>query len=112
MGEPTFKADAQIVETVEAYALDAVDLASQNFGVKLDWSENSIQKVEQMLARLHVEMSNARPTEDTIWSFAKLFGSYIGEVIRRHHGGEWGSMALDGQSFPGLRQTGGELIWP
>jgi hypothetical protein len=53
-----------------------------------------------------------RPTEEQVMSFAKAFGSYIGEVYRRSHGGEWGMVTLEGQSFPGLRTKSGVNFWP
>ena len=112
MSEPTFKSDPQVVEIVEAYSLDAVDMAARNFSVTLEWSEESVRQVEQMLGRLHDEMPNAQPPEEMVWTFAKAFGSYVGEVLRRHHGGQWGLITLDDQSFPGLQQTNGGLIWP
>ena len=40
-------------------------------------------------------------------SFAKGFGSYVGEVFRRNHGGEWGMVTLGDHRFPGLRTTSG-----
>jgi hypothetical protein len=65
-----------------------------------------------MLGRLHDEMANAQPPEDAIWTFAKAFGSYVGEVLRRHRGGEWGMVSMNGQPFPGLQQKNGALCWP
>ena len=84
MAEMSFQSDSQVVQIAEAYSLDAVDLAARNFGVVLDLSEESVREVEQILGRLHDEMSHAQPPEDTVWTFAKAFGSYIGEVMRRH----------------------------
>lgn len=111
MPEQPFQPDAKIVQIAEAYSQDAISTA-QNFGTTLNWSESSIQQVEQMLGRLHAELEVAKPSPETIWNFAKAFGSYVGEVIRRHHGGEWGMVNMNGQSFPGLRQPSGNLIWP
>jgi hypothetical protein len=112
MAEPSFQPDPQVAEVAAAYALDAVDLARRNFGLALDGSEASVRQVEQMLGRLHEEMAQAQPPEDAVWTFAKAFGSYVGEVLRRHHGGEWGIVRVGEQSFPGFRQTGGALCWP
>jgi hypothetical protein len=112
MDDTSFQPDPQIAEDAEAYALDAVDLAARNFGVALDWSEDSVRQVEQMLGRLHDELARTRPPQDAVWTFAKAFGSYVGEVVRRHHGGEWGTVSMGGQSFPGLEQAGGALCWP
>jgi hypothetical protein len=112
MSEAPFQPDGQVAEVAGAYALDAVDLAARNFGVTLDWSEASVRQVEQMLGRLHAELTSARPPEDAVWTFAKAFGSYVGEVLRRHHEGEWGMVSMEGQSFPGLQLAGGPLCWP
>src|SRR5437868_6999233 len=99
-----FQVDPKVAEIASAYSLDAVDAAAGNFGVTLDWSEESIQLVEQVLGRLHDDLDRARPPADAIWTFAKMFGSYVGEVLRRHHGGEWGIVRMGEQSFPGVRQ--------
>ena len=112
MAEAAFQNDPRISDIASAYALDAVDLAARNFRTTLDWSEESVRQVEKMLSRLHDEFGKKRPPEDTIWTFAKAFGSYVGEVLRRHYGGEWGMVQLDGEPFPGLKQTGGALCWP
>jgi hypothetical protein len=112
MAQAPFQPDPQVAEIAAAYALDAVDLAARNFSVTLDWSEFSVRQVEQMLGQLHDEMASAQPPEDAVWTFAKAFGSYLGEVLRRHHGGEWGMVSSGGQSFPGLQQTSGALCWP
>ena len=112
MGTASFQNDLKVAEIAAAYSLDAVDLAARNFGITLDWSESSIPKVERMLGQLHDEMARAKQPDDSIWTFAKMFGSYIGEVLRRHHGGEWGIVRMGDQSFPGLQQSGGALCWP
>lgn len=31
-------------------------------------------------------MVTAQPSEEVMWSFAKIYGSYFGEVMRRAHG--------------------------
>jgi hypothetical protein len=108
----SFKADPKIGEMAAAYALDAVDMAASNFGLKLDWSDRSVQKVEEMLGRLHDDMAQSNPPEEAVWTFAKAFGSYVGEVLRKHHGGEWGMVSLNGQTFPGIQQDGERLCWP
>ncbi len=84
-----FQADPRIAEIANAYALDALEIAVNNFSVVLDWTDGSVRQVEQMLGRLHDELTAARPPEDAIWTFAKAFGSYVGEVLRKSvSGGE------------------------
>jgi hypothetical protein len=111
MAEP-FEADPKIAEIAAAYALDALNLANSDFGIELDWSDKSVEKVEEILGRLHDDMARSNPPEDAVWTFAKAFGGYVGEVMRKHHGGEWGMINLDGKSFPGIQQKGGQLCWP
>jgi hypothetical protein len=108
----SFKPDARVAEIALAYAEDAVDIAARNFGICLDWSESSIRLVERMLEELHNQMPEAQPDEETILTFAKMFGSYIGEVLRRHHGGEWGIITFAGQQAPGLQYGRGSWCWP
>ena len=77
-----FQADDNIREIAEAYSLDAVDHAN-NAGVHLDWTDNSIEKVEEILGLLHQEMGHAKPSEDQVLTFATMYGSYVGEVFRK-----------------------------
>jgi hypothetical protein len=109
-----FVADTKIQKIAEAYASDAVDFAKRNFGITLDWSDSSIANVEDALARMHSSYlaTSPRPTEEQVMSFSRGFGSYIGEVYRRNHGGEWGIVSLGGQEFPGLRTSSGTNFWP
>jgi len=107
-----FQPDPELTEIAKAYSLDALDIAARNFGVNLNWSESSIQQVENMLGRLHDEIAKAPPPDSTVWTFAKSFGSYVGEVMLRHHGGEWGMVAIGEESFPGVQLPGEQLCWP
>jgi hypothetical protein len=113
--------EATITDAMQAYAQDAVDLASQQFQTNLDFSESSLEQVEEILARLHNSLPKGTfgklfkrgPSQDQIWQMAKVWGGYIGEVIRRRWGGEW---ATETASHPGivitLRVLGMEIFPP
>jgi hypothetical protein len=108
-----FAPDDRYLQIAEAYALDALDVAQTNFGVSLDWSDGSIVGVEAMLDVMHQEIGAANPPQDTIETFGKIFGSYVGEVYRRNHGATWGLVTLEGHTFPGLMATRTcTLFWP
>jgi hypothetical protein len=111
MANPSFQLDPDIAEVAVAYSLDALEYAA-NLGVTLDWSDSSVEEVEMLLAQLHSEMANSQPPNDAVWKMAKVLGSYVGEVLRRHHGGEWGMVQWEDQSFPGLQISSGSLCWP
>ncbi len=82
---------------MEAYAQDAVDHASSR-GVSLDFSPESVRAVEGILARMYGERPRGwlktrvlklGPSPEQVWTFAKMYGGYVGEVLRRKGGGEW-----------------------
>jgi hypothetical protein len=110
-----------IAEMMEAYALDAVDLAQTKFQQKLDFSGNSIKVVEQILEEYHISfprgifqrLFKSSPSPEAIDQICKIFGAYVGEVIRRSFGGEW---ELDGEITPSRKimslRNGDKKIWP
>ncbi len=108
-----FEPDSKIERIAETYALDAVDLARDRFGATLDWSDSSIQEVETILKRLHETIRRAKPSQDQIYQFAKIFGSYVGEVIRRNHRARWGMVSVGSDRFPGMQTEHTKTeFWP
>ena len=109
----TFTPDDKIQKIAEAYALDACDFLRDHFRITLDWSDASIQHLESVMDRFQRETAKARPTPEQVMQFAKMFGSYIGEVYRKNHGASWGLVEMDGQRFPGLKgQSSDTTFWP
>lgn len=108
----SFQIDPKIQQVAEAYCQDAVELAKNNFGVALDGSEDSVREVERLLDRLSNTLPIEKPDEATIWLFSKAFGSYVGEMMRTHHGGSWGMMSLGDETFPAVLLPGGMCCWP
>ncbi len=92
MNQPT------INDMMCAYAEDAVDFARDRFNVSLDYTPESVERVEHIAERLFE--SNPRGflskllrkglTTDERDQVCKMLGGYIGEVYRRAKGGEWG----------------------
>ena len=63
-------------------------LAKEN-GVTLDFSDDSINEVEKILADCHQEYKKLK-SEEGFNGLATMFGAYIGEVIKRKgFGGSW-----------------------
>lgn len=88
--------DPTIADMMKAYAEDAVDHANQKFGIKLDYSAESIRQVEEILDRLHraiprglLRIVRRRPSDEILDTMCKMYGGYIGEVFRRSFGGTW-----------------------
>jgi hypothetical protein len=86
-----------VTDMMVAYAQDAVDMARNNFSETLDYSERSIRIVERCLGKLHDSLPKGffgklfgrGPSAEDLHTVAKMFGGYVGEVFRKHHGGEW-----------------------
>lgn len=78
-----------------AYADEAVVQARQ-FSAQLDFSENSLMELETILARLAREMPSDANEACKVW------GSYLGEVVRRRFGGEWSIETYPGKQFATL----------
>ena len=83
-------------DMMQDYAEKAVELA-RDFDVQLDFSEASVQALERILAQLHDEhlaftvgrSSPEQAVEEQMVMMCKLWGGYLGEVVRRRFGGEW-----------------------
>jgi hypothetical protein len=110
-----------VTDMMVAYAQDAVDHAQANTGVALDYSVDSVKHVEEILEQLHASLPRGLfgklfgkgPTPETIDTIAKMYGGYVGEVLRRAAGGEW---SFDDEIVPGQKaiclSKGDARIWP
>jgi hypothetical protein len=90
-----------------AYAEQAV-AAARKFQSRLDYSENSLMELETILAHLAGEM----PLDD-MSETCKIWGSYLGEVVRRRFGGEWSIETYPGKQFATLTlNVNGNKLFP
>src|SRR5215831_16999613 len=87
-----------------AYAEQAVQKARE-FNAQLDYSENSLMEVEVILAQLARHTPEAA---DAVGEACKMWGSYLGEVVRRRFGGEWSVETYPGKQFATLTLSIGD----
>jgi len=91
----------------------AVEYAKE-FNKKLDYSENSIADLEEILDWYSKDIAISKPTENQIWSMAIIFGSYLGEALLRNglsqKGFAWGKEASS--NVPLLIKDGGSYLAP
>jgi hypothetical protein len=109
-----------VSDMMAGYAQDAVDHARAQ-GVTLDFSHESVRAVEALLATMHdarprgllSRLLSRGPTQKVLLTLAKMYGGYVGEVLRRSSGGEWylDQEVVPGQSTIGLR-SGEQRLWP
>jgi hypothetical protein len=95
-----------------AYAEQAV-AAARKLGATLDYSENSLQEVEDILSRLQQPAPTAAPDQEELDEICKMWGSYLGEVVRRRFGGAWSIESYPGKHFATLTlSVGGSKLFP
>ena len=68
---------------MEGYARAAAELGRDQFAQKLDFSSESIDGLDEVLVRV-----GERPELDLDFE-VRLWGSYLGEVLRRRYAGVW-----------------------
>ena len=125
-------------EVMQSYAEQAVAAAAREHQIELDYSEESLKQVENILERLHQPVpgvapgaaAGPAPTDSATEDLCKMWGGYLGEVVRRRWGGEWvletypgGNVLTVALSTPGgtvfpslkiyrrLSQGGAENVW-
>lgn len=89
-----------IADIMRAYAADAVKYAKGQYGIDLDYSEASLEHIDRMLDdKMHgavIEPDKLTPEEqEDMWTYCKVIGGYVGEVIIRNLGGTWQTKELD-----------------
>jgi hypothetical protein len=115
-------ADVTITDVMRAYANDAVAYALRAGKGHLDFSERSLEDVEQILTEqvksgLLVPDALSVSERNELWGFCKMMGGYVGEVIIRNIGGDWQTKDLEDGSARVVLVTAGvegsppEAIW-
>lgn len=99
-----------------AYAERAV-AAARKFDAKLDYSEDSLRDVENILSRLEQGTLAGGPAQEEIRKeieeTCKMWGSYLGEVVRRRFGGAWSIETYPGKQFATLTlSVGASKLFP
>ena len=91
----------------------AIEYANE-FNKKLDYSENSIIDLEEILDWYSKDIPISQPTENQIWSMAITFGSYLGETLLRNGLSEkgfiWGTEPSS--NIPLLLRNDGAYLTP
>jgi hypothetical protein len=83
---------------MQGFAEIAVDVAQREFNVHLDYSERSLANVDEIIQARARDLPSGKLTEqqlDEIWQIAKVWGGYVGEVIRRNLNGVWKIQTLE-----------------
>lgn len=79
-----------LLDRMQSLASALVSFAWEKFRLRLDYSDASITQVEGILDKLQIDFARKGPdSKAKIHRLSSYFGAFIGEVIRRKHGGVW-----------------------
>jgi hypothetical protein len=93
-----FVADRGLFALTSRAGASCIELARQEFRVELDDSLESIDALSKVLDAVHardraqrqVQSAWADPDGKTTMRWALLAGAYLGTIVQRHIGGQWG----------------------
>ena len=111
-----FEADPKVSQIADAFAADMVDFAKSQFQVDLDFTIDSVVRLEEIAestasSKPRFSLFRRDATQKTE-GFSKMLGFYLAETMRREWGGEHGWVTADGNRFYGLKLSDGALCWP
>jgi hypothetical protein len=91
---------------MEGYALAAAELARREFKQKLDFTSESIDALDEVLV-----LVGESPERDLDFE-VRLWGSYLGEVVRRRYAGTWEMTQYPGEAVavPAVEVRGSRLF--
>jgi len=94
MAKPT------VADVMREYAEGAVAYAKRAHGLVLDFSEQSVEEIDRILGSLTssgllVPDTMSAQDQEELWTYCKMLGGYVGEVIIRNLGGAWELKELD-----------------
>jgi hypothetical protein len=91
---------------MEGYAQAAAELARSEFSQKLDFTSDSIDSLDDILVRV-----GESPELDIDFE-VRLWGSYLGEVLRRRYAGSWEMTQYPGgiAAVPAVELRGSRLF--
>lgn len=91
---------------MEGYARAAAELAKAEFRLKLDFTPESADALDEILVRVG-------ESPDTDLEFeVRLWGSYLGELLRRRYAGSWEMTNYPGEMPEGSRKGDGPVMVP
>lgn len=91
---------------MEGYAEAAVEVARSQYRHTLDFSSDSISRLDEILVLLGEDPDIDLDFESRLW------GSYLGEVLRRRYAGSWEMIPYPGgtSSVPAVEVRGSRLF--
>lgn len=91
---------------MQAWAAEAVRIAAEDHGMNLDFSPESVARLETVLAARGPVPADQQDENTRLW------GGYFGEIFRRRYDCNWVMATYPGQLNSGRSDTGTEMAIP
>jgi len=98
---------------MEGYASAAADLSRDRYHHRLDFTDHSITALEAVLSELAESIPSDANEDGPDWDFeVRLWGAYLGEVLRRRYNGAWEMSSYPGSvsAMPAIEIRGSRLF--
>jgi hypothetical protein len=79
---------ADLVEQMQADALEGQRFSRKHLVLELDFSEASIDELEANADNVEYAIKGGK-TEENVAMLSRIWGAYIGEALRKVCGGDW-----------------------
>lgn len=104
------KTFASVNEKMQHEAKVAAESINKETGLNLDFSVASVKFVEQVLGRLAESVGKTDP--QAAYTHAVTYGAYVGECLRKKHGGQWTEDNVDGKTIFNIKTAAGAVLTP
>jgi len=91
---------------MQAWAAEAVRIAAEDHGMDLDFSPDSIARLETVMAARSPIPADEQDEATRLW------GGYFGEIFRRRYNANWIMAVYPGQLNSGRSDAGTEMAMP
>jgi hypothetical protein len=103
-----------------AAANSAVEHARKHWSTELDFSPQSVEEVELILARMYEsiprrfyeKLYKRGPDDEQKATLSLAYGAYLGEVLRREFGGSWRKQVINGEATIALVFMNHNMVFP
>ena len=109
---PEFEADDGLQANARKWAEEFVTFANDKYEVDLDFSNQSIKYLDDIVEDLHQIYTKENPDDELIVPIARALGCYVAEVYRIFNGGDWGWVTLEDGTFPSVQTKSGVPVLP
>lgn len=106
---------ADLQQQIADRAIEAQKLARKYFVVELDFTVESLKPLDAACDDVDFAMPGGK-SEENLAKLSRLWGAYVGEVLRQAHGGAWigdspddAVLRIDGRTIEPAKQVRARL---